>query len=250
MPTSPAYIVTGPATSNRRALVLDLIEGGLEADAPVAVYSSPNEPRDEADTRLEARPNLTRLSWQFTGEGLDWDPLPDGQRAVFLIIDGTANPVDQLELLARWLPRQPLALARILAVLHCQLLAEHPELEDWFDALIHFADVVVLNRREEVSQKFIRDYQARFEKACYPALFEMPKKGRIRNPAAVLEPQARRISLAFDQLDPIEDLDLDEDSLPEEPFNLEGKPDPWFARRENGARVKPLPNIKDFLKEA
>jgi hypothetical protein len=55
------------------------------------------------------------------------------------------------------------------------------------------------------------------------------------------------MSLVFDELDPLDTLDLDEDDLPEEPFTLESKPDPYFERGLTGQRRLPVPDVNRYL---
>ena len=45
-------------------------------------------------------------------------------------------------------------------------------------------------------------------------------------------------------------LDLDEENLPEEPFSLERKPDPYMLRLNNGMRAKPLPDVSEYAAKA
>jgi len=215
----------------------------------VTVYHVPGDDKAQQAQKLAGRGNVTLLAWEFAEAGADvtWEALPEGQEAVFYLLDGRADPVDQLELLSKWLPKQPVMLGRILTVVACALLHRHAELAGWFDACIHFSDVAILHQREGVPERFLREFQKQYEKACYPCLFVMTRKGRIANPGLVLEPQARRLSLVFDELEPLEDLELDEDRLPEEPFSLEGKVDPWFERYPNGARRRALADIREYL---
>ena len=56
----------------------------------------------------------------------------------------------------------------------------------------------------------------RLIKACSPARFVMVKKGRVSNPVEVLDPKARRSSLYFDELLPIEDDEFEDEHKPED----------------------------------
>ena len=68
------------------------------------------------------------------------------------------------------------------------------------------------------------------------------------NAPLLLFPEARRLSLIFEDIDPVDQLELDEENLPEEPFTLENKPDPYFERNLGGQRRKPVPEVSAFLK--
>ncbi len=76
----------------------------------------------------------------------------------------------------------------------------------------------------------------------------MLKEGRpVDNPAFLLHPEARRLSLIFDELDACDFLELDEDNLPEEPFDLSIPADPYLVRLANGDYAIKLPDINEFL---
>lgn len=140
---------------------------------------------------------------------------------------------------------------------------------------MHFSDVVLLNRREGVANKWMSDFQLRFKEACYPCLFEVVKKGRVKNPMVVLDPQARRMSHIFD-IDEWTGLDLEgvefgvegEDEpedlddggksangkkpahpnqSPEEDDDWMPEKEPYFETLPNGRRAKELPDIRKYL---
>jgi hypothetical protein len=50
------------------------------------------------------------------------------------------------------------------------------------------------DRREGVANKWLSDFRAHFDGQFYPCLFELVKGGRVKNPALVLDPLARRMS--------------------------------------------------------
>jgi hypothetical protein len=112
---------------------------------------------------------------------------------------------------------------------------------------MHFADCVLLNRRDAACHVWAQNFQKKFSELCYPCMFVSVKKGRVPNPLLVLFPEARRLTLVFDDIDPVDQLDLDEENLPEEPFTLENKPDPYFERLLSGHRVKPVPDVTKYL---
>jgi len=146
-------------------------------------------------------------------------------------------------------------LARVLCVVNCQLAEKNPPLLAWYEACVHFADVVLLNRREGVENKWLSDFLNHFKKQFYPCLFETVKNGRVKNPALVLEPQARRMTHVFDEepnwiftnaegeeIDEQEETGGDEDEIQAKP-----EEDTYFERRNGGRRVKQIPDIAQFL---
>jgi hypothetical protein len=165
---------------------------------------------------------------------------------VFIVTDGRNNPVDQMEILAALIRRLGWQVARVFTVVHCALLESNPTLAEWFKACIHFSDVALLNRRENVPNAWMKKFTDEYKEACNPCTFEIVKKGRVENPARILLPEPRRLSMIFDDTDPLDDMEFDEDNLPDEPFDLTAKPDPYFERNLSGARLIQLPDIGRF----
>ncbi len=187
------YLILGAAGSGRREVLADLIDGGLGEGERAAVLLSAAEPADPGDARL-GRVERWRLAADHTVDAA----LPAESTHIFFVADGRRNPVDQVEAFRTWLETSGGALARILCVVHCRLAELHPPLVAWFEACIHFSDVVLLNRRDGVANKWMTAFRGRFEKKFYPCLFEFVKSGRVANPVLTLDPQARRMTHAFD----------------------------------------------------
>lgn len=268
------YVILGAAGSGRREVLADLIAGGLPEDARAAVLLSDGESPDAAhDASLGA---VTRWHWR---DGQLDASLPADATHVFFVTDGRANPVDQIEQLHDWIAAAGGELARIITVVNCRLAEKHAALLAWYEACIHFSDIVLLNRREDVANKWMSDFQTHFKKLFYPCLFEVVKAGRVKNPGATLDPQARRVSHLFDidewtgiDTEGIEFGTEDEDDEPEadEPAKKgkgrdvkkghtnespedddDWKPeiDSYLARRPDGRREKEIPDIKKYLSE-
>ncbi len=259
-----AYIILGSAGSGRRAPLADLIATGLDESARTVLLVAEGErSADEvADRRLEASPRLVRSTWRLEHGRVAAPPLPEDATHVFIVVDGRANPVDQIEALHTWLPSAGLELARVICVVDCQLASAHAELLRWYDACVHFSDVVLLNRRDGVASKWVSDFAGRYRKQHFPCLIEMVKKGDLENPALILEPQARRMSMLFDAEDAwaaggdedtvIEDEDDEDADKPsadaiDDP-DLVGQVDPYIERLAgSGRRAKEIPEIAKFL---
>jgi hypothetical protein len=241
------YLILGASGSGRREVIADLLAGGLdEADRP-AVLLADDEPAAEIDAKL---PRLARWSWQ---DGVIAATLPPEASHVFFVTSGRRNPVDQVEVFKPWVEAQGGELGRVICIVSCQFAEKNPSLLPWFEACVHFADVVLLNRREGVENKWLSGFQARFKGQFFPCLFEFVKDGRVKNPALVLEPQARRMTHVFDEEPNLvftdssgEEIDEQEESDDDE---IEAKPeeDPYFERRNGGRRVKEIPDIAKFL---
>jgi hypothetical protein len=245
------YLIMGASGSGRRDVVADLIADGLtEKDRPALLLAESEAP-DPADAKL---PPSVRWAWQ---DDVIVGSLPPEATHVFFLLDGRRNPIDQLEVFRAWIEAQGGELARVICVVNCQLAEKNPPLLAWFEACVHFSDMVLLNRREGVQNKWMSDFLAHFKKQFYPCVFEMVKDGQVKNPAAVLVPEARRMSHVFDAEqdwiftnsagEEIDEQEETEDSNEE----VEAKPEeePYFARDAAGRRQKKLPDIAKFLGE-
>lgn len=248
------YLILGAAGSGRRQVLADLITDGLGQDDRSLVFISDEERGSEADSKLGS---VRRWVWMDGEIGTPANSLGDATHAFFLA-DGRRNPVDQIEAFKSWVAANGGEIARVICVVNCQLAEKHRELIAWHEACIHFSDVVLLNHREGVANKWLSDFQNRFKDQFYPCLFEFVKNGRIKNPALILDPVPRRLSQFFDSEalpgvdddteidmgtgdgDEPEDLDEDDDGeiIPD---------DPYLVRRAGGRRVKEIPDISKFL---
>jgi hypothetical protein len=259
------YVILGAAGSGRREVVADLIEGGLAEGSRAAVLLSTGETPAESDARLG---DIVRWTWH---DGLIGAQLPEGATHVFFVTDGRVNPVDQLEQLHTWITAVGGEIGRVLTIVSCRLAERHTALLPWYEACIHFSDIVLLHQREGVANKWLSDFQSHFKDQFYPCLFEMVKAGRVKNPLVVLEPQARRMSHLFD-IDEWTGLDLegvefgtedeDEDEDGAKPAKAKGKNksadeddeddwkpevDPYLQRRTGGRREKEIPDVAKYL---
>jgi len=236
------YLVLGAAGSGRREVLADLIEGGLGGgDRPVVLVSS-GEPAGASDARF-AWVERWRL---LAGPAVDAE-FPSGASHVFILADGRRNPVDQVEAFRTWLAERGAEVARVICVVDCGLAEGHPKLFAWFEACIHFSDIVLLNHREGVPNKWIGEFRARFEDKFYPCLFELVKGGRVGNPALVLDPVARRMSHVFDETEWIAEDEDEEEAEDADEVEMKPEEDHYLERRTGGRRVHEIPDIGDFL---
>jgi hypothetical protein len=244
------YLILGAAGSGRREVLADLIDGGLaETDRPAVMLPAGEASNASDDATL---PDVTRWEWR---DDTIAGTLPAEATHVFFVTDGTRNPIDQIEVFKPWVDAQGGELARVLCVVNTKLAEKNPPLLAWFEACVHFADVVLLNKREGVDNKWMSDFMEHFKKQYYPCVFEMLKDGRVKNPALVLEPQARRMSHVFDEeqdwiFTNAEGEEIDEQEETEDgEEEVEATPevDPYFVRDAAGRRSKKLPDIAKFL---
>lgn len=212
--------------------------------------------------RREVAEELARYAWPEGqavaviphGEG-GWTAEADavrlpaaGEVPALLISDGRRSQVDQMEALLAAAPKAGWAIRRIIAVIDLPLLHRHPELGPWFRSCLHFADAAVLVRRWEVPNAWLSEFQRMLAddfRTCLVAF--LPKAGGLPRPAELIEGEPRRASLLLDDLDAVDEMEFDEDNLPDEPFDLVRKPDPYFVRDASGRRDILVPDIAPIL---
>lgn len=243
--------------------MLDLVKSGLNPENDRVVILLPSgEVDQELDSTLQAIDQVSVDRWTLEDETVSFSNIADSTTHLFIVLDGDLNPVEQLEPLRDYLADcEDIELARIITVVDSGLLFQKPEIEAWYDACVHFSDVILFNRREDVPNKWFSDYQQRFKKLCYPALFDNVKKGRVRNPAEILYPEPRRMTQAFDfdlddtqdssfgDLELVQEFDEDEDDVVEDDATDELGDDvivedPFFERNLGGQRIKRIPDIR------
>ena len=249
------YFILGTPNSGRRAIVRDLIENGL-GDEKAVVLVAESEAADPADERLAKLKNVEVRRWRWQEPGIPAMDLP-AKATVFLLADSQASPVDQVEALKPWLGTQDRALARIFTVVDCQLAEKQPVLRQWFDACIHFSDVVFLNRREGVANKWLSDFIKHYTDEYFPCHFVQVKtKGDLATPLVWLDPMARRVSQYFeDDYVDMSDLVVEiGDDEAEEGEKVEAgeedgiiPPEPYFVRQRSGRREKEVPDLRQYL---
>ncbi|MDR3227809.1 MAG: hypothetical protein LBT53_00075 [Puniceicoccales bacterium] len=264
-----AYIILGTPDSGRREILADLIANGTANpddirvyfagdldDAAVAAFAETVAAAQAAEgtaadaaaaTTAPAAPQIRR--WGFADGNLFADSPETAPGTVFIVTNGRKNPIDQMEILAALLPRFGWQLARVFTVVHCGLFAAHTELADWYKACLHFSDVALLSRRETLPDPnaVVKKFTDAHKAAHNPCLLEIVKKGRLDNPLRVLIPEARRFSMIFDDTDGLDEMDFDENNLPEEPFDIKPGTDPYFERDTTGRRCIHIPEIEKFL---
>ncbi len=264
------YIILGTPGSERRSVLVDLIADGLGEGDRALTFLSEAEAASESDRALG---ELRTWHWESNGvvaempasicDASDREVAERRYSHVFFIAEGARNPVDQIEAIKAWIAPFDIEFARVITLINCTLASRHPQLAPWWDACVHFSDVVLLSHRFGVPNKWISDFQEHYRSKFIPALFEFVKEGRVRNPALALEPHARRMTHVFDQNDvdwsiarklapdaEIEfDADEEDDGGGESGEDADRAPEgePYFERRPNGSRVIELPDIRKFL---
>ncbi|MBI3884179.1 MAG: hypothetical protein HY302_00365 [Opitutae bacterium] len=247
-PKRLVYFILATPGSGRREIVRDLVENGLADGERALVLVPDTDAANPVDARLAALANAEVRRWTWASPDLPATELPAGA-TVFFLSDARADPITQLEALKPWLERHGAELARIFCVVDCQLAERQPVLAPWFEACIHFSDVVFLTKRTGVANKWMSDFVKHFKEESFPCHFIHVKKGAIPNPALALDPTPRRISQYFDYGESLLDVEIETDG--DEDDEDEGDMDPpldsYFVRNTAGRRERELPEISKYL---
>lgn len=236
------YVIYGTPGSGRREVIFDLIESGIDPKSNVLFFRPQSEKHTPFDEQIDALENTTTIEWTLDSAKIKHGRISAAPDYIIFLAAGESDPADIAEALKSWIDHNNCQIGRLITVVNCTFLQHTPAAQSWYDACIHFSDAVLLNRRDGADNKWIKDFQQRYHKLCSPARFILVKKGKVANPAEVLDPEARRLSLFFDELLPIEEDGLDEEEQPEDI-----KPDKYVERLESGHRAHPVPDIRKLL---
>ena len=219
----PLIIILGLRGSGRLTVAKELAENGWSDGKRIRTFREAREAESgAADT------------WAF---------------AAGAVTHGGLSAVDQMEALHRALPASGWQVQRIVTVVDCPLTQRHPDVARWLVPCVHFADVVVLNRRWEVPGQWVNKFLEPYEADFYPCLVvNLLKHGTLTNPAMLIEGEPLRRTHIFDDIDAVDEMEFDEDNLPDEPFDLVRQPDKYFARDELGRRILNVPEIGEVLR--
>lgn len=235
------YIIYGIEDSERRAVVFDLIEGGVTTNTQVLYFRPEDANSSSYDEQIEALANVSVVPWKLNGAKVVHGSISAAPEKIIFLAPADSDPSDVAEAIKNWSEHNNCQIARIITVAHCKFIEAKPEALPWFDACIHFSDVVLLSRRDGVNNKWVKTFEERYTKNYFTCRFLLVKKGRVSNPPEVLDPEARRYSLYFDELIPIEEDEF-EDQRPEDQA-----PDKYIERNESGNRAHPIPHISKFI---
>ena len=250
----PAYLILGSPACGRRGIACDIVEKALGDDDFCCVFVADDENPSDFDKRIAGAPNAGIVKYSGFADATAKIAALDESKitSIIFVAASSENVADSVENFKAIVGDGKIRLARIWSVLDCHMLKMFPdETFTYADALSHFADCLLLSRRSGVSNREVNDIKLRYEKMCRPHIIELVDKNfQVSNPIELMIEEARRITMVFDDFDPIDDLDLDGENLPEEPFSLERKPDPYLARLPNGLRQKPIPNVCEYAAAA
>jgi len=234
MAESPkVYLILGPNGSGRRALLYDFIHS-FESKSSILYFKHSDEEINDYDSSLDSLTEVRTVFWFVEDLKIKHGPITANPSCIFFIVPANIDLADFIEGIRGWLRKNNCQLTRIMTVINCRSLYENDTHNNWYDAAIHFSDMVLINKREGVSHKWINNMVSEKKKQNHPTRFELVKKNKVNNPNDVLDAQAFRTSLFFDELIPIEEDEFDE-LLPEDI-----KIDKYIERLENGKRSKPV----------
>ncbi|MCH2036565.1 MAG: hypothetical protein MK120_06415 [Puniceicoccaceae bacterium] len=242
MPKAPlVYAMLGLSGSERREILYDLIKEGIGSEEQVLYFRPKNEAPCKTDAALLGLKNISVINSTLEDSQLLYGKINTKADKIFFLAPGDSDPADFIEAIKRWVDINDCTIARVMTVVHCSFLESNPKAQAWFDACIHFSDIVLLAARAGIKNNWMKEFKDRYSKNHYPCRFLLVKKGCIQNPAEVLEIEARRISLYLDELTPIEEDEL-EDHMPDD-----CKPDKYIERLTSGQRAYCIPDIRKLL---
>lgn len=243
-------LLSGP-NPGRWKMIREIIQRALPKDEIINLYVSPGERNLALEAIDSERVNIGL--WEINDGAIDFSTDLSENR-VNLILYGLPEFADDLiEALVSGYQQSAFEMGRIATHVHCGWCANTEEARAWYEAAIHFSDLVLLDNRDEVEDSWVRDYQERFRKQRYPCLFDLVRRGLPKHPDWLFDSQPRRLSLVFDPddlsgfathtygfEDEEEELDAEE----------EAAGDPYLRRNIAGEREKSIRPLPFSLDEA
>ena len=231
-------------------MVREIVHHTLPKEEGINLYVSADE---ESLAREHFDPERFQIAeWSMEDGTVVFSEDLAEDRANLLLYGLPEFPDDLIEGLVNGFRRSAFEMGRIATHVHCGWCANSEEARGWYEAAIHFSDLVLLDNRQEVADPWVRDYQEKFRKQRYPCLFDLVRKGLPKHPDWIFDSQPRRLSLVFDPddlsgfADSEYGFDDDEEDLEEEE---EAAGDPYLRRNVAGEREKSVRSLPFALDE-
>lgn len=241
-------LLSGP-NPNRWKMVREIVHHTLPKEEGLTVIVSAEE---EAAAREFLDPGRFRVAeWSLLNGTIEFSEDLSPTRAHLLLYGRPEFADNLIEALVDGYRNSLFEMGRIATHVHSGWCSSDETARAWYEASIHFSDLVLLDNREEVEDPWVRNYQEKFRKQRYPCLFDLVRKGLPKHPDWLFESQPRRLSLVFDpdDLSGFANNDYDFDDEEEDPDDEEEPAgDPYLRRNVAGERersVKPLPFALD-----
>lgn len=91
------YIVFGIPGSERRSVIYDLIDGGVEKDQQVLYFRPQGELPSSFDEQLEAKENVSVVDWELDQVKVKHGPITAAPEKIIFLAPGTSDPTDVAE---------------------------------------------------------------------------------------------------------------------------------------------------------
>lgn len=243
------YFVIGSKKSGRREILYDLIEGSSHQNLSTVILVG-NRENDcpNWDEKLKKLAQVRISKWNAINGELFFENVDDADR-IFYLAHSDGDLAIEVELFRNWLNTHEYDLTRVLGIVDCDLAEKAGDAGwEYYEALAHFSDYLLLTNYKNLEKKWLSTFINQFKEKSFPCIIEKIKNGRVENPMIVLDNMGRRITQIFDEFDPLDEMQFDEDNLPDEPFEIKHTEDPYLARSEEGERIKPIVNINLYHK--
>jgi len=182
-------------------------------------------------------------TWSMSGGILKLSSEANGEDWNVLLYSHAQPPMDWLQSIVGSVRKFKWEVTRIITLVDMQMAIHRPEARRWYQACIHFSDLVLLGNRGGLNPKDVAGFQEHFEKERFPCLFDLVKNGLPRHLSWMMDSQPRRLSLVFDP-DELTGHDIPawEDDDREENEEDDRYKDPYLEKNRSGEPVLRIPN--------
>ncbi|MDR1367077.1 MAG: hypothetical protein LBJ13_04220 [Puniceicoccales bacterium] len=166
-------------------------------------------------------PNLGNQPRKSVGPGenlaikfFDWDNFTETfknkseteMQQTVVMLPREFNLAEQFQRLFHIHERSPLNVMKIIAIIDGHYFDGHHE--NLLDAMAHFADILLVDNHPEIDRDRLKKFLERCkQKEYYPLPIKILSQYSVKNIPELFDDQPRRMTLIFDDLDPIDFID-------------------------------------------
>jgi hypothetical protein len=135
---------------------------------------------------------------------------------------------------------------KIISIIDGHYFDDHHE--NLLDAMAYFADILLIDNNPEIERDRLKKFSEHCkQKECYPLPIKILSQHSVENIPELLADQPRRMTLIFDDLDPLDFID--EEMVGTTPFTIPtlAQRDRYLEKDEHGQYCRPIESLKKIL---
>ncbi|MDR1591126.1 MAG: hypothetical protein LBR92_04010 [Puniceicoccales bacterium] len=161
------------------------------------------------------------------------------RKEVVIMFSPEFNLAEQFQKLFTVRERFPLNIAKIVAIIDYRYFDGHHE--NLLDAMAYFSDILLIDNHFEIDRDRLKKFLEHCkQKERYPLPIKIIAQYSVKNVSELLDDQPRRMTLIFDDLDPIDFIE--EDMVDSAPFTIPtlAQRDKYLKQDDHGRYYSPI----------